>query len=129
MKGLPLSIAVCLVVAFIAGAIWLERRHLACQRRGADFSRQVEEIRRGASEEMKVGASKADVGRFYEKRGIHFQLIQVTYPEAIGTIFTTGCSPFGCGTDVAFIVVRVRLNPEGVVSGQPQVLSGYKNCL
>jgi hypothetical protein len=129
MKALLLSIAVCLVAAVVAGAIWLERRHLACQRRGAAFSRQVEQIRRGASEEMKVGASKADVERFYEQRGIQFQVIEVTSPEAVGTIFTTACSPFGCGTDEAFIVVRVKLSPEGVVIEEPRVLPGYKNCL
>src|SRR3984957_20490424 len=115
MKALLLSIAVCLVAAVVAGAIWLERRHLACQRRGAACSRQVEQIRRGASEEIKLGASKADVELFYEQRGIQFEMIEVACPVTFGTIFTTACSPFGCGTDEAFIVVQVKLSPEGVV--------------
>jgi hypothetical protein len=87
---------------------------------------QVEDIRRDAREELKIGAGKADVARFYEKRGIHFL---VTDSEATGTLFTSGCSPFGCGTDEALIGVRVKVNGQGSVTEEPQVVDLYTNCL
>jgi len=126
VKALALSIAVCVAVSIAAGAIWLERRHLACKRRSAAFVRQIEDIERGAVEEIKVGAGKAEVRRFFEKRGIQ---VFVTSTEATGTIYTSGCSPFGCGTDEALIGVRVKLNPQGIVTAEPQVVSLYTNCL
>jgi hypothetical protein len=126
VKALALSIAICLAVSIVVGTIWLERRHLACQRRSAAFARQIEDIERDSIAEIKVGAGTAEVKRFFEKRGIQ---VFVTTTEATGTIYTSGCSPFGCGTDEALIGVRVKLNPQGIVIGEPQVVSLYTNCL
>jgi hypothetical protein len=129
VKPLLMGIATSMALAAVVGATWLERRHLACARRSAALSRQVEDLRRDANEELRVGASKADVAHFYEKRKIPFQIFQVTDLEATGTVFATGCSPFGCGTDEAFIVVRVKLSPQGIVTEQSNVGAAYKNCL
>jgi hypothetical protein len=126
VKALAIGVALCLAVAVIAGAIWLERRHLDCKRRSAAFVKQVEDIRRDAREELKVGANKADVARFYQEHGIHFF---VSNSEATGTLLTSGCSPLGCGTDEALIGVRVKLNEQGTVIEEPQVVDLYENCL
>jgi hypothetical protein len=126
MKSVMLGIAVCLATAILAGGIWLERRHIDCKRRSTAFVRQIEDIERGANEELRVGADKAAVARFYEKRGIHFS---VNASEATGTLSTDGCSPLGCGTDEALIGIRVKLNAQGTVIEAPQVVSLYTNCL
>jgi hypothetical protein len=126
VKALALSIAIGVAAAVIAGAIWLERRHLDCKRRSAAFVQQVDDIRREAREELKIGAGKADIARFYEKRGIHFLMSD---SEATGTLLTSGCSPLGCGTDEALIGVRVKVNKQGTVTEEPQVVDLYANCL
>jgi uncharacterized membrane-anchored protein len=130
MRAIIIRVAICaavvMILAITAGAIWLERRHLACERRSKAFSQQVEDIRRGAREEIKVGAGKTDVARFFEKRGIR---VFVTNSEATGTLITSGCSPFGCGTDEALIGVRVKLSTQGIVTEEPQVVDLYTNCL
>jgi hypothetical protein len=129
VKALVLSVVVVVAVAITAGAIWLERRHLACERRSAAFAQQVEDIRRGAAEELKIGAGRAEVTRFYEKRGIQFSVIK---SEAAGTLYTPGssdCSTFFCGSDEALIGIRVKLSPQGAVAEAPQVVNLYTNCL
>ena len=54
----------------------------------------------------------------------------MTGTEAIGTLYTTGgCSPFGCGSDRLLIGVRVRVDADGTVIGEPEVVSMYTDCL
>ena|ERR1700742_1007529 len=129
VKAFALSIGILVVVTIAVSATWLTRRHLACKRRSAAFSQQIADIRRGADEELKVGASKADVTHFFEKRGIQ---VFVTNSEARGTLYRTGiaeCGTIVCSTDEALIGVRVKLSPEGQVAEEPQVVSVYTDCL
>jgi hypothetical protein len=35
----------------------------------------------------------------------------------------------GCGTDEALIGVRVKVDAEGTVTGEPKVVDMYTNCL
>ena len=50
--------------------------------------------------------------------------------QAIGTLYTMGgCAPLGCGTDAALIGVRVQVDAEGTVTGEPEVVDMYTNCL
>jgi hypothetical protein len=49
--------------------------------------------------------------------------------EAFGSIETSGCAPFGCGSDVAVISVHVKLDEAGAAIEEPRVGGIYTNCL
>ena len=112
---------------------------LHCQRRNADITRRIESITQDAHEQLKLGATKADVARFYAQHKIPFEVVswpfkdgesEVTGTEAIGTLYTNGgCPPFGCGSDRLLIGVRVRVDAGGTVIGKPEVVSMYTDCL
>ena len=112
---------------------------LHCQQRNADLGRRIESIKQDAHEQLKRGAKKADVARFYTQHKIPFEVVswpfkdsesQVTGTEAIGTLYTSGgCPPFGCGSDRLLIGVRVRVDADGTVIGEPEVVSLYTDCL
>lgn len=121
-----MAMAVGIAIVVVATAIWLERRHLNCERRRDTLTRQIDDMRHDAREHLKVGTKKADVVHFFEKRSIPFA---ATDSEVSGTLFTSGCSPFGCGTDEALIGVRVGVNAEGVVTEEPQVVDLYTKLL
>lgn len=54
----------------------------------------------------------------------------VTESEATGTLYTTGgCAPLGCGTDRALIGVRVKIDADGTVSGEPVIVAFYVDCV
>lgn len=113
----------------IVGVIWLGLRYFRsqtdCKKLSAAFARQVEDIREDAHERLKVGTKKADVARFFAEHSIPFTISE---SEARGTLWTSGCAPFGCGSDSALIGVSVKLNPAGAVTEEPTVIGMYTDC-
>ncbi|HEY2119083.1 MAG TPA: hypothetical protein VGH37_07860 [Candidatus Acidoferrum sp.] len=87
---------------------------------------RVESIKHDANETLLVGAKTGDVSRFFAEHGIPFEVVE---SEAIGTLYTEGCGPLGCGTDRALIGVRVKLDSAGGVTEKPEVVGMYTDCL
>jgi hypothetical protein len=96
------------------------------QTTGVAFSSQVEALRRTALEKLTVGAKKEDVVRFFAENNFP---ITFTQSGATGTIYTSGCSPKGCGTDQALIGLRVDLDEAGNVKAPPVVVGMYTDCV
>ncbi len=89
-------------------------------------------IKQDAHEQLKVGTKKDDVARFYTGHEIPFEVARFkdVGSEVIGTLYTIGgCAPLGCGTDNALIGVRVRVDVDGTVIGEPEVVDMYTDCL
>jgi hypothetical protein len=114
------------LIAVIAGVGLLGLREYRCKMRGAAFARQVENLKRDASVELKVGTNKSDVARFFAEHKIPFAIRE---SEAYGSLRAPGCAPFGCFTDAAFIGVRVELDGAGTVTEAPKVFGMYQDCL
>jgi hypothetical protein len=130
MKNVRWKIAIATAVAVTVVFSWFGlreyRSRITCERRGAAFTAQVESIKRDAHEQLKIGTQKADVTRFFAQHGIPFDFFA---SEARGTLYSSGCAPFGCGTDAALIGVSVQLSPAGTVTDEPKVVSLYTDCL
>jgi len=123
------SIAVLIVCGSIVGCLsMVERRHRSaqCIRRGIALNSQVEALQRVALGKLTIGAEKEDVIRFFAENNFP---ITFTRNGATGTIYTSGCSPKGCGTDQALIGLRVDLDDAGKVKAPPVVVSMYTACL
>ncbi len=97
-----------------------------CNVRGAAFARQVETIKREAAEELTIGTNKRVVSRFFTVHNIPFTMLET---EAYGAVRTSGCAPFGCGTDRGFISVQVKFDAAGTVTDVPKVFGMYQDCL
>jgi hypothetical protein len=130
MKLVRWRIAIATAVVVITVFSWFGlrdyRSHIGCERRGAAFKAQRESIERDAHEQLKIGTKKADVARFFAEHSIPFDFFA---SEARGTLYTSGCAPFGCGTDSALIGVSVQLSQAGTVTDEPKVVSLYTDCL
>ena len=125
--GRRVTIAVPIVVVAIVGWLGLKQyRVAACRARGALFQSRVKSIEQDAYERLRIGTKRDDVSRFFAKHGIPFDTIN---SEAIGTPYTSGCAPLGCGTDRALIGVRVKLNSDGTVAEEAKVVALYTDCL
>ena len=98
----------------------------ACKQRGAAYEKQVENIKQDAQNRLKIGTKKADVAKFFTEHSIPFDFFE---SEALGTLSTSGCAPFGCGTDSAEIGVSVKLSQAGVVTEKPKVVALYTDCV
>lgn len=61
VKGRRFVLAVAVLIIVVG---WFGIREYRCKVRGAVLARQVESIKRDAAREIRVGASKAEVGRF-----------------------------------------------------------------
>jgi hypothetical protein len=129
MKTLRRIIPMSAAIVVIVGMSWLGLRYFRspsdCRKRSAAFARQVENIKEDAHERLKVGTKKADVARFFAEHSIPFTISE---SEARGTLRTSGCAPFGCGSDSALIGVRVKLDPAGAVTEEPTVVNLYTDC-
>jgi hypothetical protein len=123
VKGRRLLIA---VVILAAGAGWFGVREHRCNVRGTAFARQVENLKRDAVEEMRVGVNKAKVTRFFTDHNVPFEMFET---EAYGSLRTSGCAPLGCGTDRGFISVQVKFDAAGEVAEVPKVVGMYQDCL
>lgn len=98
----------------------------ACKQRGASYNARVEKLGRDAREKLTIGTNKEALTRFFEQNGI-----PVTFArgEATGTISTTGCAPAGCGSDAAYLGLKVKVDDSGSVIGEPIVGALYADCL
>lgn len=130
MKNARRNTAIATVALLTAVFSWFGLRDYrgrrACEGRGAAFKAQVESIKRDAHEQLKKGTRKADFARFFAEHNIPFDFFAT---EARGTLYTTGCAPFGCGPDSALIGVSVQLNSAGTATDEPKVVSLYTDCL
>lgn len=130
MKNVRRGIATAAAIFFMVGLSWLVWNRIRCQLRGAAFARRIERIKRDAQEQLKIGTEKAAVAHFFADHDIPLtvsNMLGATY--ATGTIYTTGCAPFGCGTDSALIGVRVKIDPGGNTMEKPEVVDLYTDCL
>jgi hypothetical protein len=118
--------SIVVVVAVSWFALRLCRDQIACNKRSAAFALRVESIRQDANEKLSIGTKNGDVSRFFAEHGVPFQIVG---SEAIGTLYTVGCGPLGCGTDSALIGLRVKLDSKGAVTEKPTVVGMYTNCL
>ena len=123
---IAIATAVVVIAVFCSFGLRDYSRHIACERRGAAFTAQLESIERDAHEQLKIGTKKADAARFFAEHNIPFDFFA---SEARGTLYTSGCAPFGCGTDSALIGVSVQLSQAGTVTDEPKVVSLYTDCL
>ncbi|MBZ5491200.1 MAG: hypothetical protein LAO76_09745 [Acidobacteriia bacterium] len=117
------SISVLIVCWLITGCRY---RSTVCKQRGVAYQARVKSLERAALEQLKIGTKKEDVVRFFAENKFP---ITFDRSSATGTIYTTGCSPTGCGTDEALIGLRVNLDKAGNVKSKPVVVGIYTNCL
>jgi hypothetical protein len=119
-------------LAFVGGIVvlasvgWYGMKRYRCNQRRAAFVRQVESLKQRTHEHLKVGTTRDDVARFFTEHSIPLRIEGV---YVTGSIQTTGCAPFGCGTDSASISVHVRLDRTGSVTEEPIVSAFYTDCL
>lgn len=113
-------------VSTALAALGLYRSHIKCAARSAVFRAQTARLRSDANDQLGIGVSKAQVIRFFAEHNM-----QITFYSggAEGTLRTTGCAPFGCGADTAFIRVHVAVDVQGTVTDHPQVTGMYTDCL
>jgi hypothetical protein len=128
IKGL---IAVAAALILVAGIGWFELQQYRCRQRNATFSGRIRTVEQDAREQLKVGTRREAVARFYKAHEIPFEVVWlVDTNEAIGTLYTVGgCAPLGCGTDNVLIGVRVKLDADGTLTGEPEVVDMYADCL
>jgi hypothetical protein len=122
----PATVGV-IIVLLVNSVGCLYRYHsAACKQRGAALDARIETLKREAHEKLKVGAKKGAVIRFFAENGI-----PVTFngDEASGGVNTSGCAPSGCGSDAAFLWVRVKVDEAGTVISEPAVNAMYNDCL
>lgn len=127
MKTITTSVAIAAVIVLAAGIGWFGIKQHRCKQRNAAFSRRIKIVEQDAHKQLRIGTNKDDVARFYTEHEIPFEVVG---SEAIGTLYTIGgCAPMGCGTDNALIGVRVKVDPDGTVTGEPKVVGMYTDCL
>jgi hypothetical protein len=127
VKTITSRVAIAAAIVLVAGISWFGIKQYRCKQRNAAFSRRVKIVEQDAHKQLKVGTKQKDVGRFYTEHKIPFEVVG---SEAIGTLYTTGgCAPLGCGTDNALIGVRVKVDADGTVTGEPEVVDMYTDCL
>jgi hypothetical protein len=125
-------VAIVAVLVVILGVSWFGLRRYNCQQRNAAFGRQIETIRQDAPAQIKRGTKKSEVALFFAEHSIPVSFVgseAFGTPAAIGTLTTSGCAPFGCGSDVAVVNVRVKLDEAGAATEEPTVGGIYTNCL
>ena len=117
-----IALAAAAVVACVGGIAYREYR---CKQRGNAFANTVAQLKSDAAEKLKVGASKADLDRFFSEYKIPYGFQD---SQAFGTLRMEGCAPLGCFKDTAFIGVRVELDDAGNVKEPPRVIDMYQDC-
>ena len=120
------SIARIAAIVVFAGVSWFGLKQYRCKQRNAAFAQRVESIKQDAREGLTIGTKKGDVAGFFVEHSIPFTIYG---SDAFGSLRTSGCAPFGCGTDSALIGVRVKLDEEGTVIEEPTVSGLYADCL
>jgi len=130
MKTLRRSIPISAAIVVIVGVSWLGLRYfrsqIDCKNSVQRSHGKSKNIKEDAHERLKIGTKKADVARFFAEHSIPFTISE---SEAKGTLWTSGCAPFGCSSDSALIGVSVKLDPAGAVTEEPTVIGMYTDCL
>ena len=117
---------VALITTILAGfAVWLGLREYRCKLRGDAFGSLIAPLKADAALDLRVGASKADLDRFFSKHNIPYG---IQNSQAFGTLRMEACAPLGCFKYTAFVGVRVQLNEAGDVAELPKVFGMYQNC-
>ncbi len=101
-------------------------RYRDCHQRGEAFRSRVNSIKHAAELRLPIGATKEDVVHFFADVNFPLHFDEV---GASGTIYTTGCSPFGCAKDSAMIQIQVAVDSKGTVQSKPLVRGGYTDCI
>jgi hypothetical protein len=128
MKRQRIPASVVLVVPVVMVLVSCDARYhsTACKQRGVAYAARVEKLKKDAHQNLKIGAKKEDVTRFFAENGIPLSFFE---GEATGTIYTTGCAPSGCGSDDALLGLKVKVDEAGTVISEPVVGAIYTNCL
>jgi Na+-translocating ferredoxin:NAD+ oxidoreductase RnfG subunit len=108
--------------AFVQKAYDAKLKDGSCKKRDDALTARVDELTREADAKLKIGTRKEAVVRFFAENGMP---ITFSPDEASGIINTTGCSPMGCGTDAAWIRLRVTVDKRGSVTSKPNVDGMY----
>ena len=116
--------------AFLVGLSWFGfkqyRHRMDCKQRDAASEQLLERIERDARDQLKRGTKLAGVKRFFAEHNIPFHSAN-SYVS--GGIRTPRCGPLGCDSAAALIGVRVELDADGTVNGEPTVtLALVTNC-
>ena len=98
----------------------------ACKQRGADYAARVQKLRREAHEKLTIGTNKEAVIHFFAESGIPVSFVG---GAATGTVTIEGCAPAGCGSDTAYLGLRVEVDDAGRVTGEPVIGAIYADCL
>jgi hypothetical protein len=117
--------AALITTVVVACVGWIGLREYRCKLRGDAFANLVARLKSDAAEDLKGGASKADLDRFFSD---HKMPYGVQDSQAFGMLRTQGCAPFGCFKDTSFIGVRVKLDEAGNVREPPKVFGMYQDC-
>jgi hypothetical protein len=125
MEGSKRYRVALIATAVVACAGWIGLREYRCKLRGNAFANLVARLKTDAAEDLKVGASKADIDRFFSKYKMPYG---VQDSQAFGTLRTEGCAPFGCFKDTSFVGVRVEPDEAGNVKEAPKVFGMYQDC-
>ena len=115
-----------ITAAVIACVVWIGLREYRCKLRGNAFANTIARLKSDAAEELKIGAGRADLDRFFSEHKIPYGF---QGSQAFGTLRMEGCAPLGCFKDTAFIGVRVELDETGAVIEPPKVFGMYQDCL
>ena len=131
---MPLAFRVVILLTLFAGGSVRSCGSYAnagCKQRAEAYRTRVEQLRKDASEQLKIGIRSDVVEQFFNSHGIPFQVIGYgNHKEATGTIYVQGgCAPRGCGSEDALIGLRVELNLDGTVISEPVVGRQFTNCL
>ena len=118
-------VAVLLAVGILA--VRLYRKSVACKQRGKAYAARVDALKRDVHAQLKIGTRKDALIRFFAEHYIPITFYQDR--TASGTIYTTGCAPFGCGADTGLISLRVGVDASGTVVSEPSVGALYTDCL
>jgi hypothetical protein len=132
VKTITSWFAIAAAILLVASISWFGIKQYRCKQRNAAFSRRVKIVEQDAHKQLKVGTKKDEVARFYTEHEIPFEVVWFKDLgfEAIGTLYTIGgCAPLGCGTDNALIGVRVKVDANGTITGEPKVVGMYTDCL
>ena len=128
------KVAYVVAVAVVVALCWQAVAILKCKRKNAEFKRRVEAINSEVRQRIPVGASRADVEKFFDEHGMHH------YEEAPGHVSVEGyiegsvlaeggCAPFGCGTDRVAMIMRVKMTASGTVAEVPKIGGMYVDCV
>jgi len=125
-KLLPVTVGLVIAPLISSVGCLYRYRSATCKQRGAALYARAETLNREAHETLKIGTKKDAVSRFFAENGIP---VTFTRNEASGTIYTSGCSPSGCGSNDAVLGLRVKVDEAGTVVSEPVVGGIYTDCL